>query len=219
MSDVAAADLANTVTAFATILSGIIALGLSALTKPQPVRWMIVYVGVVVTGIATVWYHGYGEGCWAGLADGGTNQLLTWLLQVAVLWDGYSPKMRWSVAVVSGVLNLAVILWRAISGPDFVRFYLISFGSFGGFHPMEIMLILDSILVVGLFYSGLSKIPAKARPLLYLLTVLFFFGALLATASNQRIDFHIYCWHALWHIIGAFGFIVLWAFNYERFRV
>ena len=64
--------LANTVTAYATILSGVLALALTALTHPQPRRWLAVYAAIVITGIATVWYHGFGETFIAGLADGGT---------------------------------------------------------------------------------------------------------------------------------------------------
>lgn len=218
MGDIGAADLANTATAFATILAGVIPLALTPLTRAQPQRWIIVYWGIVITGIATVWYHGYGEGFWAGLADGGTNLLLAWLLQVAILWDYYPKRMRLPIAISSAVLNMAVILWRALYGPEFSRFYIISFGAFGGFHPMELMLILDSLIVVALFFGSLSKIPSPAKPLLYLLTVVFFIGALLASASNQRIDLHIICYHALWHVVGAFGFIVLWAFNTERFK-
>ena len=218
MGDIGAADLANAVTAFATILAGAIPLALTVLTRRQPLRWIIVYWGIVVTGVATVWYHGYGEGFWPGLADGGTNLLLAWLLQIAVLWDYYPGKARLPIAIGSAVLNLAVILWRALYGPGFTAFNIISFGTFGGFHPMEVMLILDSLFIVVLFFGSLGKIPPRTKPLLYLLTAVFFIGALLASASNQRIDFHIICYHALWHVVGAFGFMVLWAFNRERFN-
>jgi hypothetical protein len=212
-----ASDLANAVTAFATILSGVIALLFTFLISRQPWRWIVVYIAIVITGIATVWYHGYGETHIAGLADGGTNLLLAWLLQVAVLWDYYPHKFRWITAVLSGVLNLIVIMWRAVSGPGFTSFYIISFGAFGGFHPMEVMLILDSVLVLVLMYANFPRIPVMSRALLYLFTGFFFIGALLSAASNQRIDFHILCYHALWHIASAFGFVTLWAFNHMRF--
>ena len=114
MSDISAADLANTITAFATILSGLVPLALTALTRRQPARWIWVYWAIVITGIATVWNHGFGEGFWAGVADGGTNLLLAWLLQVAVLRDYYSPAVRWRVTIVSGLVNSAVIIWRII---------------------------------------------------------------------------------------------------------
>jgi hypothetical protein len=31
--------------------------------------------------------------------------------------------------------------------------------------------------------------------------------------------FQILAWHATWHIVGAFGFIVLWPFNHMRFVI
>jgi hypothetical protein len=51
-----------------------------------------------------------------------------------------------------------------------------------------------------------------------LLTGFFFVGAILASSSNQHIDFRIVSYHALWHVVGAFGFIILWAFNVERYN-
>ena len=217
MTDISGADLANAVTAFATILSGVLALLLTACTVKQPGRWVLVYIAIVITGIATVWFHGFGETYEAGLADGGTNLLLAWLLQVAVLWDFYPANTRRSITAISGIANLLVIIWRAVYGPGFTSLNIISFGAFGGFHPMEVMLILDCIAIVGLFYARLARIPSRARPLLYLFTAFFFVGALLASASNQRVDLHILAYHALWHVVGAFGFIALWAFNYSRF--
>jgi hypothetical protein len=71
--------------------------------------------------------------------------------------------------------------------------------------------------VVGLFYARRAVIPQNARPLLYLLTATFFVGLLLATASNHRVDLQVMAYHATWHIVAAFGFIELWAFNHVRF--
>jgi len=216
-SDISAADLANTLTAFATILSGVVPLCLTLLTKQQPVRWIWVYTGIIVTGIATVWNHGFGEEFWPGIADGGINLLLAWLLQVAVLWDYYSPRVRWPVSIISALINGAVVIWRILYGPGFISLYVFSFGAFGGFHPLEVTLILDSILGFALLYIRFPKIPAAARPLLYLLTIIFFIAAMFASAGNQKVDFHMLAYHAIWHTVSAFGFIVLWAFNRERF--
>ena len=43
-------------------------------------------------------------------------------------------------------------------------------------------------------------------------------GLGLATAKNDVIVFPFIPMHALWHVVGAFGFIALWAFNDARFR-
>jgi hypothetical protein len=55
------ADRANTVTAYAIILAGLNTLLLSAWMGPQPPRWTGAYGGIVLTGVATVWYRGFGE--------------------------------------------------------------------------------------------------------------------------------------------------------------
>ncbi len=76
------ADLANAVSAYATILSGIIPLLLCWLVSPQPRRWLFVYLCIFITGVPTVWMHGFGEQFPARVADIGTNLLLAWALQI-----------------------------------------------------------------------------------------------------------------------------------------
>ena len=39
----------------------------------------------------------------------------------------------------------------------------------------------------------------------------------LATAANDVVTFYILPWHATWHVVVAFGFITMWAFNQMRF--
>lgn len=213
---ISAPDLANAVTAYATILSGLTTLALTALVRRQPLRWAAVYAGIVLTGIPTVWYHGYGETFWAGVADSGTNLLLAWLMQVAVLGDYYSPRTRWIVGGVSGLINAAAMIPKLALGAGYSQVYVVPLGAFGGFHIAEAVLIADSLFAVGLLYFRHRWIPQRARPLLYVVTAVFVFGTLLATASNQQVDFRILAYHATWHVVGAFGFILLWAFNQVR---
>lgn len=165
-----------------------------------------------------MWYHGFGETFGQGVADIGTNLLLAWTLQIAALWDGYPRKMRWSVALLSGLVNLFAIAARISMGPDAVRIFPVSSGKFGGFSVVELVLIADSLLAVGLLYGRYAEIPARARGLLYITTGLFVIGAILAAASNHRLDFGILAWHATWHVVGAFRFVFLWAFNEVRFN-
>jgi hypothetical protein len=209
--------LANTVSAYATLLAGLVPLALTALMGKQPRRWLFAYLCVFITGMPTVWYHGFGETFILGFFDIGTNLLLGWALVNAVLGDYYSPRTHQSAAIGLALLNLVALGTRLIQGPVSTKLMVINLGVFGGFTLLEMTLILNSFLTVGLLYARLSRIPAKARPLLYLVTLMFVIGALLATASNQRVDFQILAWHATWHIVGAFGFIVLWAFNHMRF--
>jgi len=211
--------IANTVTAFATILAGLTTFAFCWLVAPQPWRWRLAYAAIFITGVPTVWYHGFGETFWQGVADIGTNLLLAWFLQVAALWDGYAPRTRWAVAIVSGLVNLFAIGGRISMGPGAARIFLVTFGAFGGFSVVELVLIADSLLAIGLLYGKYARIPLRARPLLFVTTGLFLLGAVLASASNHRLDFGILAWHASWHVVGAFGFIFLWAFNHVRFNL
>jgi hypothetical protein len=209
--------LANTISAYATILAGLLALMPAALMGKQPRRWLFAYLCVFITGLPTVWYHGFGETFVPGFFGIGTNLLLGWALVNAALGDYYSSRTHRLVAIGLAVLNLVALSTRLIQGPGSTKIMLINLGVFGGFTLLEMALILNSFLAVGLLYARRSHIPPQARPLLYLVTILFVSDALLATASNQRVDFQILAWHATWHIVGAFGFISLWAFNHMRF--
>jgi hypothetical protein len=209
--------LANTVSAYATVLAGLLALILTAFMGRQPRRWLLAYLCVFITGLPTVWYHGFGETFIPGFFDIATNLLLGWALVNAALGDYYSRRTRrWGVIGLAA-LNVVALSTRLIQGPGSTKIMLINLGVFGGFTLLEVTLILNSVLAVGLLYARRARIPLKARPLLYLLTGLFVIGALLATATNQRVDLQILAWHATWHIVGAFGFIALWAFNHMRF--
>jgi hypothetical protein len=48
-------------------------------------------------------------------------------------------------------------------------------------------------------------------------TAWFLFGAWLASAKNHRVDHTVLAYHAVWHVVGAFGFLIIWAFNHVRF--
>jgi len=218
MPPISPPDLVNAVSAFATVLSGLTALALTALLGRQPGRWLAVYFALMVTGLATVWYHGYGESLIAGAADIGTNLLLAWLFLLAVLYDFYSPITRRWVAGVSGSVILIYILWRLAAGAS-LRFYILTFGAFGGFNLGEVLLILTSLMAVILVYLRFDRLTDSARPIWITATAIFLIGALLATASNQVVEARVLAFHASWHLVGAFGFIFVWAFNHARFAI
>ena len=212
--------LANTVSAYAIILSGSTVLLFCWFVAPQPRRWVAVYAAVFITSLPTVWFHGFGETFWAGVFDGGTNLLLAWLLQIAALWDegAYKPRTRTIIASVTGIANLLAIAAKVSQGPASSRIFPVRFGDFGGFTLNELVLIANSILAVGFLYGRHKSLSVRSRPLLYLSTFFFLVGSALATASNQQVDFIILAYHATWHIVGAFGFLFLWAFNHVRFE-
>jgi hypothetical protein len=216
--------LANTMTGFATLFAGLMPLCFCYLVDRHPPRWMLVYWLILVTGVFTITLHGFGETnpvlgerwFWAFL-DTGSNIVVTWGIVLAVLEDFYSARtQRWAKPLAT-VLMVVGVAWHFID-----RYagggYLFGFGAWGGFRPGQSWLIGFAVAATALFYIKSSDVPAKARPLLLLVTVLFLVGLGLATAKNDKILFPFLSLHALWHIVSAFGFIALWAFNDVRFR-
>lgn len=209
--------LANTVTAFSIIFSGIVAL-VFCLLRPQPLRWVIVYLAIIITGIATVWYHGWGEAGYSRVADIGTNLLLIWCVQMAVLIEFYSRKTRLITLVITGTAILAFVIWTLVRGPDAPRVFPITFGEYGGFTVGEILLISNTLLAVGLLAARRHLVPAPARPFMGVTFIIFVIGLLFSTASNTQVD-GILAYHATWHLVAAAGFFSLWAFNDTRFQL
>lgn len=225
MNDVPAFGLANTVTGFATLGAGVMCLLLTWTTRPHPRAWVGVYWTIVVTGLFTITLHGFGETVpWGrrhlwSLLDTGSNLIVSWAITLAVLADYYdSPATRRNVGLTATAAMLLGwwFLWR-LPGDPAQRTYLIPLGAFGGFHGGEFMLICLSWLVAALFYIRRARIPAAALPGLWLVLAIFFCGMLLATASNDQIGYPFFAYHALWHIVGAFGFVAFWVFNHTRF--
>lgn len=217
-------ELANTVTAYVTSLSGVIPLVMSICrtkSKRPPLRWILVYTCIVITGIATIWYHGFGETLWQGTADISTNLLLAWIMQLAVTYD-YKPNKKMKIGIiVSGILIIAYILFRIIGGiiiGDAIRTYLrISFGDYGYFSIGELLLIANSLMGTVYLYINHKLYPKDSRGALYFSTILFLLGAGVASAGNHEILLDVIPMHALWHCIAGFGFMVIWFFNEVRF--
>jgi hypothetical protein len=225
MDALPAHGLANTITGFATLGSGALALAFCRWVGPQPARWRFAYWMIVVTGVFTVTLHGFGETVsgfgprwfWAFL-DTGSNIVVAWALALAVLGDYYEGPFARRARPLLTLAMLAGVAWHLADRlPGAERGYLIPLGAWGGFHPGEGFLIAFAWLVVGLFWARRTSIPARAKPLLGLVVGIFFAGFLLATASNEQVVYPFFAMHALWHVVGAFGFVALWAFNHVRF--
>lgn len=217
--------LANTVTGFATMFSGMTMLALCYLHERHPPRWMLVYWLVVVTGVFTITLHGFGETnpiwgqrwFWAFL-DTGSNIVVAWGICRAVLYDFYSDQTRRRALPAIHAAMLIGVAWHFVDRWNSAGAgYLIDFGSWGGFRPGQTWLIGFSLLATGLFFAKRKSITDKALPLIQLTTLIFLFGLGLATAKSTVIVQPFIPLHALWHVVGAFGFIVLWAFNDVRF--
>lgn len=218
-----APDLANAVTSFCTIGAGVTAMVLSRLVEPrQPPRWMGVWFCLFLTGLPTLGWHGWGVVAtdWTGeawrIADVGTNLLLAFAIQLAVAGDFYGTRFRNRLALLSGVANLVAVAGLVREGVTGVKSYAIPLGDFGGFYPGEAMLIADAFLVTGLFYAARERIAPAAKPLLHAVTAIFVVGLGLATAEGSVVVGQVGSLHALWHVVGGFGFVFLWAFTQVR---
>lgn len=211
------ASLANTVTAFAAILSGILCITLTFLTRPQPYRWLFAYLCLVLTGGPTIWFHGFGESVPASIADIASNYLFAWSLQYAVLGDYYRRRHRYAIAGASALVNLASIVYKILAGPQRSKVLAIPLGGETGFTVTEVVLILDALLVLALLFAKVGKMYEGSRPLLYLTMVVFVVGLVLAGPADSIVGFGIIPYHAAWHIVGSFGVMTLWFFNFVRF--
>lgn len=217
-------DLANAVTSFCTIGAGVTTLVLGRWVGRHPSRWMFVYLCLFLTGLPTLGWHGWGtvatdwtHETWR-VADVGTNLLLAWALQLAVAGDFHGPRTVRRLAWGSGAVNAAAVLWMVREAVTGVKTHWIPLGEFGGFYAGEAVLIADAVLVVGLFYAARRRIAAPARPLLHAVTAIFLVGLGLATADGDVVLGRVGSLHALWHVLGGFGFLFLWAFTEVRLR-
>ena len=71
----------------------------------------------------------------------------------------------------------------------------------------------------GLFVARRDRIPSASMRSLLVVFGLFVSGMLLATAKNDVIVAPFLSMHALWHLVGAFGFVFFWAFNHKRLEL
>jgi len=212
------AQLANAVTGFATCLGGIMPLLYCWLCKPQPRRWMLAYFCILVTGIPTVWLHAYEGNRLISFFDVGTNILLVWAIEIAVSGDFMEAPARRKLLAVLTLLNIGVWIYLAYEVVAPVKRYFIAFGGHGGFHFGQLALILNAFVVVALFVADYRHIPRAARGLFHLVVCMFLFGLVLATARQSFVMTRVFAWHAVWHLVGAFGFVTLWLFNHVRFN-
>lgn len=214
--------LANTITGFATLFAGMTCVALCRLVGRQPRHWMFAYWTIVVTGVFTVTLHGFGETTggpgprwvWAFL-DTGSNIVVAWAICLAISSDYHRGERARQARAVLTLLMVVGVAWHFVDRmPGGERPYLIPLGAWGGFHPGESWLIGLSFTSVGLFVASRHRIPADAKPILIVVFCLFVVGMLLATASNDRIVAPFLPVHAMWHLVGAFAFVFLWAFNH-----
>ncbi len=208
--------LVDAVTAYGLVLAGLLTVALGLLMTRQPWRWLLVYICVVLTGVAAVWYYGFGQPFPARVADIGTSLALVWAIQLAFVGDFYTGRGGRLLNLVFFLANLEYIITFAIGAQSQAPLVLAS-NQFGGLNFGELLLILNCAVAVTLVYGRRRDVQPEARPLLNVVTLLFFVGLLLSIASNAWTDVGILAFHATTQILAAFGFVALWAFNEMRF--
>lgn len=211
------AQLANIVTSYCTCLGGVLPLLFCLLTRPHPRRWMLVYACVLITGIPTVWLHSMEGNRVASFFDVGTNILLALAVIIAVSGDFMRPERRRRLLAAAVAADVLAWAWLAyeVFAPE--KRPVITFGGFGQFYAGEVALIANGWVAVILLVVNIRHIPAHARPALWMMVGTFFTGMLMATASNSEIALRIVPWHAIWHVTGMAGFLLMWLMNHTRF--
>ncbi|MEM9772042.1 MAG: hypothetical protein AAF889_10700 [Cyanobacteria bacterium P01_D01_bin.73] len=214
------AAFANVVSGFSITLIGMFLVVLNrclhGFFPSQPLRWQALYISLLVTGIPTGLYHGWGETPLLRTIDLGSNTVLAWISLYAVAHHRrLSPHLYFIVWTFFG-LNICAIAGRFLSSGDLA---FLEFRDWGGFFLSEVLLVAQGIFTVVVHLINFSTLPAPAKPLCLFSISIFVGSMILATASNQQIIWDLLPIHALWHFTGALAFLSLWMLNFVRFSV
>ena len=156
-----ASDLVNAVTGYALVLAGLLTLALALLMTRQPWRWLLVYLCVAATGVAAVWYHGLGGSFPARVADIGTNLMLAWAIQLAIVGDYYPGRGGRLLNLVIFLANLEYILTFAVGGAKGQAPLVLASSQFGGLNSGEILLVVNCLIAVALLSGGGATFSLK----------------------------------------------------------
>lgn len=204
--------MANAASGIALILAGLCALLFTRTLGPQPRRWQFVYLSFVITGIPTVWYHGFGEAHVPWIFDVGTNYMVAWAFQVAILGDFYSRLVQWAVGGLGALFNLGLTLWMLVDPPGaHLRLPVI------GLPASQLLLLFDTLLVIALGVPKRRLLPTRIMPMLYVVLGAAVTGFILALQGGHEAAFGVLSYHSTWHLVASFGSLVVWAINHLRF--
>ncbi|HOK08338.1 MAG TPA: hypothetical protein PLT82_00690 [Candidatus Hydrogenedens sp.] len=213
------AHVSNVVTSFATLWSGIIVTLFWLFDGKQPLRWLFFYFTIIITAIPTIIHHMYPtQQLWTSV-DIITNILLVWALELALAGDFFKNMHYKRFVLILSVINFFVVFklgYEIFAPPERV---FLKLGEKSGFTFGEVALILNAILSVSIMTYYSKTFTQKQKYVLKILVVIFLLGLILATGSDDFIKPTFIGWHSLWHITGAFGFIVFWYFNHLRFSI
>ncbi|MCX8064516.1 MAG: hypothetical protein N3G21_05010, partial [Candidatus Hydrogenedentes bacterium] len=105
------AHVANVVTSFCLLWSGVILTLFWFLESNQPLRWLFFYFTIIITAIPTIIHHIIPENLsWTSL-DIMSNVLLVVALELALVGDYFTQKVRMFFLWLFGTLNLLAIAY------------------------------------------------------------------------------------------------------------
>ncbi|MCX8065283.1 MAG: hypothetical protein N3G21_08955, partial [Candidatus Hydrogenedentes bacterium] len=146
-----------------------------------------------------------------------SNVLLVVALELALVGDYFTQKVRMFFLWLFGTLNLLAIayLFSILVFP--IPNIYIPLGSSKGFSLGEIVLILNAIVSVVILAVNFGKLRKKEKVVFLVVVGMFLLGLVFATGSDGYIFPKHIAWHSMWHIVGSFGFVLFWYFNHLRF--
>ena len=213
------AHIANVVTSFAFLWSGIAVCLFWFIERTQPIRWLFFYITIIITAVPTIAHHIIPQDMsWTSL-DIMSNILLVFSLQIALAGDYLSPKSHRLFLIILTIFNLLVFGYLlSLLFLPVPNFYL-SLGNNKGFTLGEIALILNAILAVIILGLNFGKLDVREKVILLLIIAIFSMGLYFATGSDDYIYPKYIGWHSMWHLTASFGFVFFWYFNHLRFSV
>jgi len=213
------AHISNVVTSFATLWSGIIVTLFWWYDSKQPLRWLFFYLTIIITAIPTIIHHMYPTQQFWTSVDIMSNILLVWALELALIGDFFMERSYKKFISVLSAINFLIVIklvYEIFSPPEDV---FLPLGEKGGFTFGEVALILNAVFCVAIMGYYSKTFTKKQKSILRILVVTFLLGLVLATGSDDYIKPTFIGWHSLWHVTGAFGFVIFWFFNHLRFSI
>ncbi len=211
-------EMANTVTSYTHIFVAITTVILFFLIRNQPYRWLGVYFSFVITGFVTLWYHGYGQTFPQLVADWITNLLVTHMVIVAYFLDFTTKRTALIVNFISGFSKIGVILAIILLGNPAYKILQLSLGEYGGFFITEMILVIDLIVAFTIYFRNRQKCGLLANRVMLLQFCWLLVGFYFSTAGSLILVGRVWPYHAIWHVIGALSFLILWIANHLRFN-
>jgi hypothetical protein len=177
----------------------------------QPIRWLLVYFTIFLTGICTVLYHYDTYNVYFGLADVGGNIAIALAFTLTALWDyEYSKVTRSIVTVTTLCVSLATVITYAVTEGSHV------FGSFSVGHMTVVLLFALVLLLNGIKWREIQPISAKWG---FVYVSLLFILATMCTILDDRKIVSFWALHSMWHSGVGVAFMIVFVVNYVRFPI